>query len=98
MPPNDGPEKSMGSDTKKYLASFIKDLRVKADKPHPLQEAKTPPTAKTAPILFSGSLSQEPKPLGADGESPSIKATPNHTRIVLTEKEREMLKTFSKLK
>ena len=94
MDPQDG-SKSMGTDTKKYLASFIKDLRTKADTKTPVsQESAGASTVKASPVLFSGSLSQSIP--GDKSSDPSLNS--NASRIVLSEKEREMLKMFNKLK
>jgi hypothetical protein len=100
-------QKSMGDDTKRYLASFIKDLRGKSEVP--AQDSITPPTPKTdssgpglfssGPGLFKGSL------LGGDASGtnplpgkPGSSNPADAKKIVLSDKEKEMLKRFSKLK
>lgn len=85
---------SMGSDTKKYLASFISDLRTKSTIKTTKVNTNTPPTAKTTqsnPVLFAGQMNE------SDG-SKTQKIKAKASKIELSDKEKEMLKAFSKLK
>ena len=100
---------TMGDDTKRYLASFINDLRSKSSVEQSVQNSRTPPSAQTGPqerpLLFKGSLAQDRnssniKP--APGQLPSAPranvGTSTSSKIVLSDKEMELLKAFSKLK
>ena len=79
-------KETMGDDTKRYLASFINDLRSKSTAEQTAQNSRTPPPTQTGPqdrpMLFKGSLTQESHNSNAPTTRPPTVGTEKECRDV----------------